>query len=347
MITHRNRGFSAIEVIVVAAIVSAIAYAGWYAYQKNHKSTTASSSVQARYSTSKPPVPAKGMYLGAWVNPGQGTGIGGGSNTGAPGSNELSKLAAFNASIGKPVSILHVWSGFKTAVPTAELNAVSQNGSIPMINWGCTDVASISSGAQDATINAYAQGLKSYAKPVFLRWYWEFNQMSPAGKTPAGSGCNGYNNGPGFIAAWQHIYSLFHTDGVSNVAFVWCPGDSGGNFAAYYPGDGYVDWIGIDRYERTKGGKTALSFSDMFSSYYSEWAPHNKPIMIAETAAMGATDQSTYLGSMEAQAPQFSGIKAIAYFDSIGPAGDWSLTGSGLIAFKKLANDPYFSFTGR
>ena len=227
-------------------------------------------------------------------------------------------------------------------MPTTTLTAIARNGSIPIIDWGCTDVASISSGAQDTTISNFADGLKAYGKPVFLRWYWEMNEMGPSGNTPAGSGCNGYNNGAGYIAAWQHIYRIFQNDGVRNVAFVWCPGYSGGNFETYYPGDTYVDWIGVDRYERTKNNGPLLSFKDMFSSYYSDWVSHGKPFMVAESAAMGSSNQSTYLESVGTDIPQLPQIKAFVYFDSTGPAGDWQLTGDGLTAFKSLADSQYF-----
>jgi len=318
MTRHRTTGFSLIEGILAVAIIAAIVLAGWYAYRQHSNSTTSSSG-----STSgQPQIPTTGAYLGAWIHP--------------------SATTSTPADIDTSTAIQHVWASFKAPVPTDTMTAIAGNGAIPLIDWGCTNVANISSGGEDTTINNFATGLKSYGKPVFLRWYWEFNELSSAGKTPAGLGCDGYNNGSGYIAAWQHIYNLFKSDGVSNVSFVWCPGFTGGNFAAYYPGDQYVDWIGIDRYERTSKGQPLLSFNDMFSSYYNEWVGHNKPIMVAETAAMGSANQVQYLNSTASQIAELPKIKAFVYFDSVGPAGDWSLTGAGLPAFKSLAGLPYF-----
>ena len=334
----RENGFSIIELLLLLLVAIIVIGVSIYIFKHVHKTTPTSSSTGTISTIHGPTIPDKGSYLGAWVNPGHGTGIGGTK------SDEIANLKDFNTKVGKPVAIIDYWSGFKTAVPTAALNSIAQNGSVPLLNWGCSDVTSISSGSEDSIINNYADGLKSYGKPVFLRWYWEFNEMSPAGKTPAGSGCNGYNNGQGYISAWQHIYTKFQEAGVKNVSFVWCPGYSGGNFASYYPGDKYVDWIGIDRYERTTNGKPLLSFTDMFSSYYNEWSSHNKPIFIAETAAMGSSNQSQYLTSMLNEAHSFPNIKAISYFDSIGPAGDWSLTGEGITAYQNLNNSPYFSY---
>jgi prepilin-type N-terminal cleavage/methylation domain-containing protein len=349
--TDKSLGFSIIELSVVVAVILILGLVGYFVYKHKQTSsqskpvTTTQNSSATNNTNSRPILPTSGAYLGAWVNPGKGTGTGGqGSGGGNP--IEISNLSNFNSSLGgKSVKILHLWSSFKTTVATITptLNAISKNGSIPIINWGCSDVSGISNGSQDSIINGYADGLKAYGKPVFLRWYWEFNEMSSKGKTPAGSSCNGYNNGPGFIAAWQHIYTLFKNDGVNNVSFVWCPGYSGGNFSTYYPGDNYVDWIGIDRYERTTGNKPLLSFTDMFKDYYSQFSNHGKPIMIAETAAMGSSNQSIYLSSAGSEMPNFPDIKAFVYFDSIGPAGDWSLISDGLNTYINLNNNSYFN----
>jgi hypothetical protein len=38
-------------------------------------------------------------------------------------------------------------------------------------------------------------------------------------------------------------------------------------------------------------------------------------------------------------------MKAIVYFDSVGPRADWVLKGRGIAAFSALRSDPYFSFS--
>ncbi len=286
------------------------------------------------------PVPKAGhAYLGAFVNPRHG----GLSEKGVPGSNVTSQLPGFEKAVGHPVGILHFYMPFADPLPVATLTAVEKAGSIPMISWGCTNVAAVSAGRDDTTITRFATELRSFGKPVLLRWYWEMNQSTVGGRTPAGSGCDGYNNGSGYIAAWRHIYELFQAAHASNVAFVWCPGYSGGNQAAYYPGDQYVTWIAEDRYERTKNGGPLLDFSVMISDFYQQWSSHAKPLMIAETGALGASDQQRYLASILAQARQFPDVKAVVWFDSTGPYGNWALQGQGLSEFATLARSAYFS----
>lgn len=335
-------GFSLVEMLLVLTVLIVLVTIGLFIYHQPEKAVTSTSSSPSPPVISSllpPTIPNNKAYLGAFINPEH---LGLGESGSIPGSNVIQQLPAFNQLIGQHVAIVHFYAPMKTPLPTSTLNSIYANGSIPMISWGCADVSAISAGQYDNTINSYANGLKAVGKPVFLRWYWEMNQMNAAGKTPAGSNCNGYNNGPGYIAAWRHIYTLFHKDGATNVAFVWCPGYSGGNFSTYYPGDQYVDWIGLDRYERTTNGQKMLSYSDMYSSFYQEWIGHNKPYMIAETAAMGSSDQSQYISSIISQASSLPNIKAFVWFDSTGPAGDWSLQGNGVDGFKSLAQSTYF-----
>ena len=286
---------------------------------------------------SPPPVPSGSVYLGAWVNPNHVTGQS--AQVGEAGSQEVAQLPSFTSSVGgyRP-AILHVYAKFKAPVPMDTVNSITAAGAVPMIDWSCTNLQSIVSGELDSVIQQYALTLKSYAKPVFLRWYWEFNQNNPSSRI-----CGGFGDPASYVAAWQHIWNIFHNMGASNVAFVWSPGLSGGDSTPYYPGDQYVDWIGIDAYDRSYKGVGAGDFSGIFGGFYSEWAGHGKPIMVAETGAT-APQQAQYIQSIQNQAPSLPQIKAIVYFDSIGPRADWTLQGPGTNAFQALLTDPYFAF---
>jgi Glycosyl hydrolase family 26 len=283
---------------------------------------------------SPPPVPTGSVYVGAWVNPNHTPGAG----IEVSGSQEVTQLPTFTSSVGgNTPRILHVYTRFKAPVPMSTVDAIAADGAVPLIDWGCTDLQAIVSGQEDGVIQQYAQTLKSYAKPVFLRWYWEPNQDNASGRA-----CGGYGDPSAYVAAWQHIWTIFHSTGATNVAFVWCPGLSGGNYAAYYPGDQYVDWIGVDGYDVSFKGVGAGDFNGIFGGFYSEWVGHGKPMMVAETGANGA-QQAAFIQSIQSQAPSLPQFKAIVYFDSAGPRADWALQG-GTSAFEALLTDPYFSF---
>jgi beta-mannanase len=209
------------------------------------------------------------------------------------------------------------------------LTAVTANGSIPLLDWGCAvSGAEVASGTDDAQITAYARSLESFGQPVLLRWCWEMNLVR-AHQEIGGS--------TAFVSAWRHIWTIFHQVGATNVSFVWCPALSGVDPAPYYPGDGYVGWIGVDGYDRT-GTST---FGSLFTPFYTQWAGHSLPMMVAETGAR-PPNQVGFLQSIATDAPSLPELKAVVYFDAPGPEGTWSLHGPGLAAFAALARNPYF-----
>jgi beta-mannanase len=219
------------------------------------------------------------------------------------------------------------------------MQSVVQKGAIPLLAWGCDSDAAVTSGSQDQLITNYAKALKSFAHPVLLRWFWEMNL-----KVSKDVNCIGSAGPAGFIAAWTHIWNIFHQVGATNVAFVWCPGVGAGglsNLEEFFPGSAYVDWFGIDGYDHRQQGQQA--FGDIFGSWYHAYAGYGKPMLIAETGAKVA-DQAAYLEGIASSLPtMFPDIKAVVYFDSVGPAGSWVLQGGGLSAFHQLESNSYFS----
>ncbi len=273
-----------------------------------------------------PAVPSGHAYLGAWVHP-----VAPGSG-GSAFAVEQDDLPSLEAATGRPLAILHIYAPWSQPAPVADLTAVVAGGSIPLLDWGCGPSGpAVASGADDQQITAYAQALKAWGKPVFLRWCWEMNLVAAHSQL----------GGPAvFVAAWTHIWNLFQQEGATNVSFVWCPALSGVDPAPYYPGDRYVNWIGIDGYDRS-GSST---FTSLFSGFYQQWAGHGLPMMVAETGSTGS-NQAAYIASIGTGMPALPGFKAIVYFDATGPAADWQLVGAGLTAFGQLAQDPYFNPT--
>jgi hypothetical protein len=95
-----------------------------------------------------------------------------------------------------------------------------------------------------------AQELKSFRKPVYLVFNHE-----PDAKTsrPMGEPAD-------FVAAWRRIVSTHRLSGVRNARYVWTMTDQAfqqGIAGSYYPGDAYVDAIGVDVYNwyDCRGGK--------------------------------------------------------------------------------------------
>ena len=324
---------------------------------------------------------------------------------------EIDQLNHFEAALGRPLGFVEVFQNWVGPIQNRGLNALSATGAIPMINWAppnnSTDnLGSIISGADDAQITHYADQLIRYGRPVFLRWFWEFNFPNAPRDKAAYAGCaaagypKGVNGDYGacYAAAWQRIYWIFKGNtnpasgqtpppgdptpqGAYNVAFVWCPG-AGGSFMVpppngsnqpyigdFFPKDPYVDWIGVDGYDRlttpAAGGidQVLTGTAASPSKFYSTWAGYGKPMMVGETGASlcktggpnnacadySGDVQASFLTDMAAKLQaKYPLIHAVGYFDSSTNSNVWTLAdepGSpGLTALATIMATPYFSF---
>lgn len=180
-----------------------------------------------------------------------------------------------------------------------------------------TTYLAILNGSQDAIIDRNAAACKAYGRPMFLTW-----QMEPENDTgTAGSAAN-------FILAYQRVVNRFRAAGVTNVSWVWVLMDSthqAGTQEQWYPGDGYVDWIGVDGYNWVdQGGHSApwKSFQTIFQPFLNYLVLKGKPGFIGETATvldpaisnrkgLWYDDMVTTLATTA-----WSPVKALSYFNS-------------------------------
>jgi len=248
-------------------------------------------------------------------------------------------IAATDARIGRKPQIHLQYRGWDDPWEDdgrADLEA----GRIPLISWepANIDFQDIASGKLDANIKARARGAKALSGKLFLDFAAEMN----------GDEAWSMNNAPLYVSAYQHIHDLFVAGGASNVIWVWCPNvtdANGGNkmTMAYYPGDAYVDWTGVDGYNW--GGSDWQSFRQIFQNIYPLLAAKQKPIFIGEMAsAEPGGDKAAWIDAivptLKAQYPL---IKALVWFD-VDKENDWRINSSpaSLAAFSRLAADPYF-----
>jgi beta-mannanase len=162
---------------------------------------------------------------------------------------------------------------------------------------------------------------------------------------------DGYHNGasasapPKYIAAYRHIKDVFVAAGVTNVLWVFCPnvdsvpGDAWNQWANYYPGDAYVDWMCYDGYNW--GGVT---FASMTSRIYSGLAAKNRPIMLGETSTLDVEKAAWISAIIPTMKSRFPMLRALVWFH-VNKENDWRYDSSAgsLSAFITMANDPYFN----
>jgi FlgD Ig-like domain/Glycosyl hydrolase family 26 len=287
-------------------------------------------------------VPASGALFGAWVDSnGRWTG-----NAGAE-----AEVAGFEKQIGRRLDVDQHYYAWTDRFPSGLERSDLANGRIPMITWKGTSLAEVLSGRDDGMIRARARGVRALGRPVFLRWGWEMNgswsEWGGASNGGAGVGPKRY------IEAWRHIHDLFRQEGASNVAWVWSPNDSDvpsqpwNHWTRYYPGDAYVDWVGIDGFNwgTSQDWSSWRSLAEIIEPIYRDYAGR-KPIMVSETgSARHGGSKAQWLDDARSSLEQrFPHVRAFVYFDAPGSPADWRVTTSATAgsAYKAWAHDPYF-----
>jgi beta-mannanase len=258
----------------------------------------------------------------------------------------------FEELIGHDVKIEHSFYTWTTEFPSDHELWTVANGRIPMITWEPTDtrLAGIANGRWDEVIRARAEAARAFGLPFFLRFAHEMNgNWYP---------WSGYYNGRDprrYVAAWRHVHDLFSEAGATNVIWVWSPHWKSfptrrwNNFRRYYPGDAYVDWVGIDGYNHGPARWWKWqSFDSLIRDVYGTYAVR-KPIMVSETSSVErGGSKAKWIAGMTGAIKRYIRIRAVVWFHLrarySGVTFDWRVDTSptALLAFQRLAADPYF-----
>jgi hypothetical protein len=206
----------------------------------------------------------------------------------------------------KKLAVIHFFQPFGKEMgktehyPSVErINKVIEMGYIPMItledhfvtvqpNMKQPNLYSITEGHYDSFFGFWAHEIKQVKGTVMLRIFHEFN-----GNWYPWCAANNNNDVQLVAKAFRYVYNIFKQNNVTNVKFIWCPNSmsvpqEGWNTVMdAYPGDEYVDIVGLDIYNGA--GKAALwrSFrKEGIENYFvlTEKLPQ-KPIIVCEAAS--------------------------------------------------------------
>lgn len=126
----------------------------------------------------------------------------------------------------------------------------------------------INQGRYDEHIDMLGAWIAGTQRPVYLRIGYEFD------------GPHNHYDPQAYQTAFRRIVDRFKENNISNVAYVWH------SYAAYsprpvqswYPGDAYVDWVGISYFNSTSG------YTEAVIAYAKS---RGKPLMLAEATPAG------------------------------------------------------------
>ena len=177
-------------------------------------------------------------------------------------------------------------------------------------------VRSIAQGRCDNYIRGFAQTLKARPERYLLRLAHEMNITD----SPWGAGR--YGSTPGdYVAMWRRVHDIFASVGVPNVEWVWSPNyasnpvETWNTIQAYYPGDGYVDWIGLSGYNwYTSRGQPWGRFATLYDAVLKDLTcRYAKPQILAELGIRGRgypTNFEGFLGQRCVQADPHISVRA-------------------------------------
>jgi beta-mannanase len=245
---------------------------------------------------------------------------------------DFTTLNGYEQELGKKFSFMLIYTDFDEdtieRLSYMPLRA-KQNGKVAEITLQTVNKASgnmvydILDGDYDDFLRRYAKALANFGEPVLFRL---FNEMN--GDWCPYSAYNYSRDTSLYREVWRYIYGIFEEQGANkNVLWVWNPNEgSFPNFKwnhtmAYYPGDEYVDIIGLTAYNTgtyySQHGEKWKSFTALYDSLYKNYCNRfEQPLMITEFACaeMGG-NKDAWTEAMFQKITDYDRIKVAIWWD--------------------------------
>ena len=172
-------------------------------------------------------------------------------------------------------------------------------------------LAGILAGQYDSNMAAVCSAAAKLKSPVIIRWAQEMDDTE-------GQFTWAYWKPEDYVKAYRHVIDICRKS-LPSAKYMWSPKGEA-DLAAYYPGDDYLDIVGLSvfayqPYDKMEVGRDR-SFVERTKPGYDRVAGFGKPIAIAELGYAGNDD---YVRAWAAAANQphaeFPGMSAVVYFN--------------------------------
>lgn len=215
-----------------------------------------------------------------------------------------------------------------------------RRGSVPELSWQPrvrdrqgklrgVPYRSIARGEHDAYLRQFARSVRRLGHPVTVTFAPEMNgdwgvyQLGPQ------------NTPEDFKRAWKHLHGIFRAEGAP-VRWVWAPNilypTMRSTYRELYPGDAYVDEVGLDGYNwgTTHPWNLWKSFDATFGpSYRAITALTSRPLQLGELASVErGGDKAAWIADMCRALPRYPRIKRVFWFHILDGQIDWRLSTS-------------------
>jgi mannan endo-1,4-beta-mannosidase len=210
---------------------------------------------------------------------------------GAPATYQ--QVADFAKAAGRQPNLVGYYSGWAERFAASFAQQIHGHGAVPIvqIDPSLANIPAITAGTYDRYLRSYAKSVRDFGYPVVIgfghemnaSWYsWGYRRVPP--RT--------------FVAAWQHIVTLFRGQGADNVTWLWTINADRSNavpVASWWPGARYVTWVGIDGYYY----RPSDTFNRVFGHTLNEVRTFTrKPVLLSETAVGPRAGQSVKIANL-------------------------------------------------
>lgn len=240
-------------------------------------------------------------------------------------------LTSLEKNLGATADLIGSFQDFTEPMYTTKLRAAAASGRTPMVTWEPVDsrytskdsypLTKISAGTYDTYLRSAARQAKAVGAPFIIRFGHEMNGFwYPWGQPRALHPQNvatASNTPARYVAAYRHIVDVFRAEGATNVAWMWSPNLTDANtqlpLAKLYPGDSYVDVIGISGYYRSSNDTFTRRYRDTLDQIEA-LSRKQTPIVISETGIMRSTSRPDQMRELMTAAAGTPRVHGLVYF---------------------------------
>lgn len=214
--------------------------------------------------------------------------------------------------LGVRPNVVGYFSGWDEDFRTSAVERAWTRDTLPILTWESRPIGSandvvdepeyslprILDGQFDDYLQQYARDIVDLGLPLGMRFNHEMNGTWYPWSETTSSGAPINGNNPGdYVRVWQYVHDIFEEEGANEYVFwIWAPNIVNNlptahrtpeHLASLYPGDSYVDWVGLSGYLRPPyRQEQTFTFDYTFGPSLDQLRDlTDKPIFLAEVGA--------------------------------------------------------------
>jgi cellulose synthase (UDP-forming) len=240
--------------------------------------------------------------------------------------------------------------GEKNSLDTANINQVYKLHALPLLAWSLWQNDSLNHIAKDPDVMSriiagkYDDQLRSFAtqvarlnKPVYI----SCNTAVAQNKYPLFAQVA--DKPENYIAAWKYVHDLFDEVGADKVIWIWTPWDSFIG-SQYFPGNDYVDWLGLDltKFSKDKSSVNTNSFDSLYRPFHKlPLFKSGLPVIVTATPGFTKDKEAWWNNAWENIDTAFNEIKSVIVYGENDAPDEKAGIATGLLSVEViLANAP-------